>query len=604
VQLQFHIQNNFLCFTFDYDYKIIEIFKQLSSKIHLKYDNKTWKIPLSELPIFQDYFTIPLHIQKEYDQYYSKINEIDFIIEVSSSYSKLVKCYNFDFDPINIEELCSFEPNNARYTNAYKNGTWDGKYKLFNKETFSFPSGLLDSIIDDLELDGYSYQIKYMYQKPILHQYQWKIKNVVLRDYQLESITQSCIKERGILQLPTGSGKSIIAGGIIAKFGVNTLFLVHTKDLLYQTYSTFSFLFPTLKIGILGDGHCDIQSITIATIQTIAPKISFKYDQYGDYEYDIEQEYEEDDIIQIKMEKQTSVSNEVILKLLEQSKLIIFDECQHCPAISSYKILMNCSTPYKFGLNATPFRNDGFEMKIEAGIGQVIYKITASKLIQTGYLVNPHIKFIKLPSMSIAKKSNYGSVYRQYIVDNLTRNTIIKVLALKHAEENKQILILVKHIRHLNILHTLIPQSQIIEGKMKGKERTDILESFKQCQFRVLIATTLADEGLDVPNLNVLILAGGGISKTKAMQRVGRVIRLGMKCPQCQSTNVNIFNKNEKCICKECHNSYNYNGKQEAIVYDFVDMANWLYNHYLVRKTIYEQEEEFKLKFVSIQITQ
>ena len=167
------------------------------------------------------------------------------------------------------------------------------------------------------------------------------------------------------------------------------------------------------------------------------------------------------------------------------------------------------------------------------------------------------------------RKVTYNHVYQDYIVENRTRNEIIALLARQEMQNHNQVLILVKQIKHLNTLQSLIPDSIIIEGKMKGTQRKQIIHDFQTKKFACLIATTLADEGLDVPCLNILILAGSGKSSTKALQRVGRVIRLGDECPRCHSTNVSIKNKNEACKCKECGYIFEYKGKQNAIVYRF-----------------------------------
>jgi superfamily II DNA or RNA helicase len=79
----------------------------------------------------------------------------------------------------------------------------------------------------------------------------------------------------------------------------------------------------------------------------------------------------------------------------------------------------------------------------------------------------------------------------------------------------------------------------------------------------ILIGSTIADEGLDVPALKVLILAGSGKSSTRAFQRVGRVLRL-------------------------------FKGRNKAYVYDFMDMIPTFYKHYLYRKALYCTEPAWK----------
>lgn len=107
-----------------------------------------------------------------------------------------------------------------------------------------------------------------------------------------------------------------------------------------------------------------------------------------------------------------------------------------------------------------------------------------------------------------------------------------------------------------------------MHGKVSKKKRKQILDDVKAGETRVLIATSLADQGLDVPIASALILAGGGKSSTKALQRIGRVLRP-------------------------------YEGKTKAFVHDLVDQHSSLIRHYRERLRIYRMEPEFKIHEVA-----
>ena len=62
-------------------------------------------------------------------------------------------------------------------------------------------------------------------------------------------------------------------------------------------------------------------------------------------------------------------------------------------------------------------------------------------------------------------------------------------------------------------------------SKMSKKDRASVLETFKEGKVKCIIATSLADEGLDLPKANVLIMVSGGRSEAKTIQRTGRVLR-------------------------------------------------------------------------------
>lgn len=599
-KVQFWLKPPKLLYRFPIDAILLKQFQEIPSELNKGFDQEesAWSFPITMIPKLKDYLPIPITIITEYEKYCQKIKEerekTDLLIEISPSICHITYQKTNKFDYNLIDQACSFTVPNAKYSQAFKAGTWDGRYRLYNDDTHTFPTGLLPTVTDYLDLELYTYTLKYCYEPPRLHQFRWELaKYIEFRDFQTEAIQVALNSKRGILQIATGGGKTILASGLIQEFGVKTLFLCHTKDLLYQNYNVFVEMFPKTKIGIIGDGRCELGDIVVATIQTIAPKIVENTEVIGDYNYDIEQEYEEEDIILMKEEKPTNIDNFLVEKLLKETQLLIIDESQHVPARTFYKIAMKCQSPYKFGLSATPFRDDGFDMKIEAGLGRIIYKLTASELIKRGYLVQPTIKYIPVPPESYPRQATYASVYSKYIVNNEFRNRVISQVAHDHAKKGKQIMILVKQLRHVKLLHDLMPDAIFIQGDMDGKERKIILDNFREKKFQILIATTLADEGLDIPTLDVLILAGSGKSSTKALQRIGRVIRLSDICPKCGSIKVLIKNISSVCKCK-CGNQWNYKGKTEAIIYDFIDNTKWLYDHYLKRKTIYEMESEFK----------
>jgi len=105
---------------------------------------------------------------------------------------------------------------------------------------------------------------------------------------------------------------------------------------------------------------------------------------------------------------------------------------------------------------------------------------------------------------------------------------------------------------------------ELITGEVDIKKRTELLDSMRYGDLRIIIATSLADEGLDIPRLDALITAGAGKSNTRILQRVGRVLRL-------------------------------FQGKQDPIIVDFYDNVKYMQGQTLKRIQIYKSESEFKL---------
>ena len=99
-----------------------------------------------------------------------------------------------------------------------------------------------------------------------------------------------------------------------------------------------------------------------------------------------------------------------------------------------------------------------------------------------------------------------------------------KIIDLATSEPGS-ILILVSTVEHGERLQADIANSIVVHAKIGKKRRTEAIDNFRSGALRCMIATSLADEGLDVPRASVLILAAGGRSSGKLEQRAGRVMR-------------------------------------------------------------------------------
>jgi superfamily II DNA or RNA helicase len=127
---------------------------------------------------------------------------------------------------------------------------------------------------------------------------------------------------------------------------------------------------------------------------------------------------------------------------------------------------------------------------------------------------------------------------------NKQRNASLIQLANHHAQENDSAILLIGKIEHGEALATQIPGAQMVYSKMGAKKRREAIAEFAAGNTRTIIATSLADEGLDVPRANVLICGSAGRSQAKAEQRTGRVLR-------------------------------QFEGKEHGIIHDFMDVQHY-----------------------------
>lgn len=453
-----------------------------------------------------------------------------------------------------IHQSCSFKIDGAEHSERFKAGMWDGYKRLFNRSTGIFPMGLWWRIQQILDKNNILYDIL---EKPqeVSSEFSLCTDNIEARDYQEKAKEKAVEAKRCILQVATGGGKTVIATLIMAELGIPTLFMVHTKDLLYQSKHSFEEILG-VEIGQIGDGVIDIRPITVATIQTISRALGTSIS----YEEDTVKEKE------IKLDKKTINK---ITECLNNTKLVIWDEVHRIACDMAFNVNEAIKhAPYRIGLSASPWRDDNADIMIEASMGHVAYKISASDLIDRKYLVQPIIKMITIPTDYILDNRTYDQVYKQDIVENEKRNNIIVDQVEKFMEMGIPTLILVKQIKHGKILQKLIKERFGDVQFLSGRDYTDIrvgtINDMREGKIDLLIASTIADEGLDIKRLSAVILAGGGKSSTRALQRVGRVLRP-------------------------------FEGKGMAYVVDFNDQSKYLKEHSEKRKRIYQTEEKFIL---------
>jgi hypothetical protein len=220
--------------------------------------------------------------------------------------------------------------------------------------------------------------------------------------------------------------------------------------------------------------------------------------------------------------------------------------------------------------SATLFRDQRDDILIDACFGKVISDINASLLIKKGYLVKPMIRFYSISNKRGTLKANYNNIYKEAIVENAERNKVISTAAQAFEREGRKILILCKQIAHGKILEKLIPGSIFLHGEHSGKKRKLHLDRMREGGEGITIASTIFDEGVDCRPLDTLILAGSGKSSTRALQRIGRVIR-----------------------------PYTYPDgrvKDRAVILDFMDRCKYMEGHSKKRLKMYKSEPEFDVE--------
>lgn len=462
----------------------------------------------------------------------------------------------------NLDKLLSFYVEGYQYTRAFTQGYfkdgrfvhWDGKKHLLTQKMV-FPTGLLTKVKDFLErksieviIDDQRSVVKSGTELPIC--------NFEPREYQQEAVDAAITSGTGMIRIGTGGGKSAICIMISARYNIPTMIYVVGKDLLYQFHKTAEKLLNQ-KIGIIGDGKCEIQKINICSIWTAITAFDVKSN------VSLDDEDWAPEIIAVSNQQKKLIKSAV-----ENANLAIFDEA-HFLATDTIQSIFKAGKKcrYIYGFSGTDWRDDGADLLLESVCGPRIYNLPSSKLIENNFLVPPKIVFYNVPELEERLASNYLSVYSKYIVKNDVRNEMIIDVVRKLIEKNRKILILVRQIAHGKKLAEMLSDIPLffVNGEVDGETRQEVKQAFEDGTYKCLIASSVFDIGVDIPCLDALVLAGGGKSSVRALQRIGRVLRP-------------------------------YKEKKDAFVIDFLDNAKYLEKHSALRVAIYQTEPNFKIK--------
>jgi superfamily II DNA or RNA helicase len=295
------------------------------------------------------------------------------------------------------------------------------------------------------------------------------------------------------------------------------IFLVPSIDLLEQTHDTLSSCLNA-PIGLIGDGNSDIQDISVMTMQTAIQSLHSQDKKFDPEAY----KYDEDDEWGNALEPSKA---EMVKKYIKEANGLYFDEAHHAATKTCEEIMRAAKKAYwRFGGSATPYREDGADLMIQALFGRKLVNITPSYLIDRGFLVRPNIFNVKMDG-HFGDFFTYGKIYKHWIVENDPLNKLVAT-TMKYLENaGVSTLTLVQRYEHGERLQALLPGVPFIRGDMKRKDRKKVILDLKEGRIKSCIATTLADEGLDVKRLGAVLIPGGGKSITRVYQRVGRVLR-------------------------------------------------------------------------------
>ncbi|MBF0517105.1 MAG: DEAD/DEAH box helicase [Nitrospirae bacterium] len=343
--------------------------------------------------------------------------------------------------------------------------------------------------------------------------------------HQKKALDAILSKKYGVLQAPTGSGKTVIGLAAVAERKQPTLIVVHTKELLYQWQDrAIQYLgLDKEEIGLIGNGYKSIGLLTIGIKNTLVNVIEGIKDRFG---------------------------------------FIIVDECHHTPAATFMDVVGRLSAAYMLGLSATPYRKDKLTRVIYFYLGDKIHEIETADLQESGHILKAQLEIIET-GWDYQYSDDYSSMILELTEDEV-RNEIILEAVLGQLQADRGIaLVLSDRKDHCRYLHNQLigegVRAALLLGDMPKKERAAIVDGLRAGEYRALVATaSLIGEGFDLPDISSIFLTVPVKFSGRLTQYVGRALRT-------------------------------VEGKTEARVFDFVDQNPILRHSFKSRLNTYSR---------------
>ena len=330
-------------------------------------------------------------------------------------------------------------------------------------------------------------------------------------------------KGRGVVVLPTGTGKTHLANLAIERAGRPTLVITPTIDLMNQWYDELVMSFG-VEVGLLGGGYYDVQPLTVTTYDSAYLNMERLGNRFG---------------------------------------LIVFDECHHLPGPTYGLSATSAIAPFRLGLTATPERADNAHTHLDQLIGPIVFRREINELrgqfladyrvmtlyvalsdderaryerareLYRGFVQQSGIDMRKPDGWSkflyVAFRSPEGreafQAYREQRTLALAAPAKLKLLARLLDRHSGDRVIIFTHDNAT--VYTIARQFlvPVITHQTKTKERREVLLRFNQGTYPIVATSKVLNEGVNVPEANVAIILSGSGSVREHVQRLGRILR-------------------------------------------------------------------------------
>jgi superfamily II DNA or RNA helicase len=316
-----------------------------------------------------------------------------------------------------------------------------------------------------------------------------------LRDYQRDAVLAALRRTRGLISATTGSGKTVIAAGLMyAAKDPRWVFMVHKPDVVAQAAESIS-RFLNEPVTILRGKQTNWQGrVLFATYDSL-------------------------------------LASAKGMAFLAEADGIIVDEAHRAATNSAAKCILAAEKAYyRIGLSATPLsRSDKRDVLTVGLLGPIIYEIKAPKLIEQQNITPLNFQWVLFAHQDPGVSPRaWDEFYTRTVVENPARNMLIAALA---AKAHKPAIVFVKRKKQAEQLAAQIKTlgvstAEFAHGDLSVDNRKLMLDRVRAGTTEVVVSTAIFYEGIDVDNFRTAIIGTAGASWIEGLQRPGRLTRL------------------------------------------------------------------------------
>lgn len=418
-----------------------------------------------------------------------------------------------------LSDVFSARARNAQFTTLYQRGLWDGRHSMINKKEGTFGTGLLHDILEYLRSQvNCPIDIDDVREVPEkMYSFEWMFP-YDLRDIQTEAIETLKGKCNGIIRIVTGGGKTVLFSKLIQQMGLRTIVCVPSKELLYQTAEVLDKNIggKDKRIGLLGDGHWpdERSSIVVAMYPSL-----------------------------VSLRGKTPEERAQFIETMGAFDLLICDECHKVCSndqiTKTWETVMDINAYYRYGFSATPFekKDTVAEMLQRSAFGNVVFSIDMEEAREAGY-VTPFTVYMLKPKYP-AELTRCGTTgmtwqeaHEEYLVNNEKRNEAVVSAVKLLLDDGRKVMVVAQRIAHNEYLAKACAEAfgeenvYMLHGQLDSRYRKKSLAEYKARKTPcVMVASSVGNDGIDIPDISGLVLAHGGKSFFQNVQRAGRGLR-------------------------------------------------------------------------------